>query len=102
MKKLLFIMVFSILLTVASGQTYVGGGIYTNTTWTLVNSPYVVTDTVVVFPGVTLTIEPGVVVKFDDHINIEIRNATLIAEGNSTDSIIFTSNSLIPTVGIWG
>ena len=48
----------------ATAQTNVSGGIYANTTWTLANSPYIVTDTVVVFPGVTLTIQPGVTVKF--------------------------------------
>jgi hypothetical protein len=65
MKKILLTVIF---LTVISfginGQTNVSGGIYSNTVWTLANSPYIVTDTVVVFPGVTLTIQPGVTVKF--------------------------------------
>lgn len=86
----------------AKSQTNVSGGIYTNTTWTHANSPYIVTDTVVVFPGVTLTIEPGVVVRFNDHTYIEIRNASLIALGTQTDSITFTSNSATPVPGIWG
>ena len=47
----------------ASAQTNVQGGIYANTTWTLANSPYVMTGSIVVFPGKTLTIQPGVVVK---------------------------------------
>lgn len=81
--------------------TNVSGGIYSNTTWTLNNSPYIVTDTVVVFPGVTLTIQPGVVVKFDDHKMLEIRQGKIIANGNSLDSITFTSNSNNPTPGIW-
>ena len=45
---------------VADAQTTVSGGIYTYTTWTLANSPYLMTNNIVVFPGVTLTIEPGV------------------------------------------
>jgi hypothetical protein len=94
-----------ILLTVISfalnGQTNVSGGIYTNTTWSLVNSPYIVVDTVVVFPGVTLTIQPGVVVKFESNKRLEIRQAKLIAWGTSTDSITFTSNSSSPIPGIW-
>src|SRR5258708_368982 len=85
-----------------SAQTNVSGGIYSNTTWTLANSPYIVTDTVVVFPGVTLTIQPGVVVKFDDNKRLEIRQAILIANGTSTDSITFTSNSSSPHAGSWG
>jgi hypothetical protein len=82
-------------------QTNVSGGIFTNTTWTMANSPYIVTDTVVVFPGATLTIEPGVVVKFMDNMGLQIRQATLIAEGTATDSITFTSNSPSPTAGIY-
>lgn len=91
---LLFLMnIFSLSLF---AQTNVSGGIYSNTTWTLANSPYIVTDTVVVFPGVTLTIEPGVVVKFDSAITLEIRQGHLIAQGTSNDSIIFTSNYANP------
>jgi len=71
---------------IAEAQTLVSGGIYSNTTWTKANSPYLA-DTVVVFPNVTLTIEPGVVVTVRG--NLEIRQATLIAEGTATDSITF-------------
>jgi hypothetical protein len=83
------------------GQTNVSGGIYSNTTWSKVNSPYIVTDTIVVFPGVTLTIQPGVTVKFANQIRIELRQARMIALGNKTDSISFTSNSTSPAPGIW-
>jgi hypothetical protein len=82
-------------------QTNVSGGIYANTTWTLAGSPYIVVDTVVVFPGVTLTIDPGVVVKFDNNKRLDIREATLIAEGTITDSIKFTSNASVPTPGVY-
>jgi hypothetical protein len=104
MKKLLLVLfIFNFQLSTfnSSAQTNVSGGIYTNTTWTLANSPYIVVDTVVVFPGVTLTIEPGVVVKFANNKRLEIRSATLIAVGTITDSIIFTSNSATPSPGIW-
>jgi hypothetical protein len=95
------VIVFATLPLFTLAQTNVSGGIYTNTTWTLANSPYIVTDTVVVFPGVILTIQPGVAVKFNDNMLLEIRQASLIAEGTSADSITFTSNSNTPTVGIW-
>jgi hypothetical protein len=91
MKKTLFLFLF--FTQYAFAQTNVSGGIYSNTTWTLANSPYIVIDTTVVFPGVTLTIQPGVVVEFNDHIYLEIRQANLIAVGTASDSITFTSTS---------
>jgi len=83
------------------GQTPVSGGIYANTTWTLANSPYVVTGNVVVFPGYVLTIQPGVTVKFDNGMQIEIRQSQLFALGTINDSITFTSNSSTPTIGCY-
>src|ERR1035437_3374809 len=99
--KIIYVIIFVILCFNAQSQTNVSGGIYSNTTWTLNNSPYIVVDTVVVFPGVTLTIQPGVVVKFDSTKYIEIRNAKLVALGTITDSITFTSNSNSPYPGIY-
>lgn len=92
------LIVLYILMNVSStnAQTNVSGGIYTNTTWTKVNSPYIVTGDIVLFPGKTLTIQPGVEVKFDGYYNIEIRG-TLMAIGTITDSISFVS---INDVGI--
>ncbi len=77
-------------------QTTVSGGIYQNTTWTSVGSPYLMTGSMVVFPGVTLTIEPGVevLVTPDYSFNtgnlryLEIRG-TLIAIGTDTAPIVF-------------
>ena len=101
--KLFILIAFWVgIINVIHAQTSVSGGIYSNTTWVTANSPYVVVDTVVVFPGVTLTIEPGVTVKFENDKRLELRQAKLIALGTSTDSITFTSNSLAPVPGIWG
>lgn len=50
-------------------QTSVAGGIYQNTTWTLAGSPYTVTGSIVVFPGKTLTIEPGVEIMVNNQSN---------------------------------
>jgi len=97
MKKFLStVILITIISFVVNGQTTVSGGIYTNTTWTLANSPYTA-DTVVVFPNVILTIEPGVVVTVNG--NLEIRQATLIAEGTTADSI--TLIGTLPTAP-WG
>ena len=102
MKKiLLFLSVSLLTLTLSKAQTSVSGGIYANTTWTLAGSPYTITANVVVFPGITLTIQPGVTVEFDNSTQLEIRQAKLIAAGTTVDSITFTSSSSSPTPGIY-
>lgn len=101
MKKKIFILfAISILTGQSFSQTFVSGGIFSNTTWTVAASPYIVTDTVVVLTGVTLTISPGVIVKFNNGKGMEIRGY-LDAIGTPTDSITFTSSSPTPTMGIW-
>jgi hypothetical protein len=92
---------FSFSLAALHAQTNVSGGIYSNTTWTLANSPYIVVDTVVVFPGVKLTIDPGVEVRFEANKQIEIRQSTLVAAGTAADSITFTSNAASPGAGAY-
>jgi hypothetical protein len=94
MKKPTIILSF-LFVTLISYGTNVTGGIYSNTIWTVANSPYIVTDTVMVFPGVILTIQPGVVVKFNSNGLLEVRGS-LSARGTTADSIIFTSNSSTP------
>ena len=78
----------------------VSSNITTDTTWTKANSPYIVTGTVQVYPDVTLTIEPGVTVKFNSGAGLTIGHK-LIAIGNEYEPIIFTSNVSPPTVYDW-
>ena len=70
--------------------TQVSGTISVNTTWSLANSPYLVTGDIIVNAGVTLTIEPGVVVKFNAGRNLTV-NGILNAVGTVDQRIIFTS-----------
>ena len=81
-------------------QTNVSGGIFSNTTYSLSNSPYIVTDNLVLFPNVTLTIEPGVEIKFDSGKYFEVRGE-IISIGTETSRIIFTSNSNTPAKNDW-
>jgi parallel beta-helix repeat protein len=68
----------------------VPSSITTNTTWTAANNPYVVSQGVTVQEGVTLTIDPGVVVKFGQSDSLYV-NGNLVADGASGTEIIFTS-----------
>ncbi|MDZ7264580.1 MAG: TonB-dependent receptor [candidate division KSB1 bacterium] len=58
--------------------------------WTTDDSPYIVTNEVVIPAGMTLRIEPGVVVKFNGYFGIRVEG-TLIAIGVIGKRIIFTS-----------
>jgi len=76
----------------ADGPTEVGGSIDTNTTWTLEGSPYIVTDSLTVEEGATLTIEAGVTVKFDSTTGLIVRGI-LKAEGSDKQNITFTTTN---------
>jgi hypothetical protein len=88
------------------GPTYVSGVIDTDTNWTVADSPYLVTGDLTVSEGVTLTIEPGVEVRFattdalssgQDPDRVELIVAgTLVA-----DEVTFTSNADSPAAGDW-
>ena len=96
---LLIIVLFSISSKV-NAQTNVSGALSSDTTWSLTNSPYIVTGNILVPSGVTLTIEAGVTVKVSSSAVIQ-NNGTLIAIGTSTDKITFTSNESSPSAGDW-
>ncbi len=82
------------------------GNITTSTTWTLANSPYVVTGTVVVggAGSPVLTIEPGVTVKFNPGALLSIGSGSpgnLTALGTQTSPIVMTSSAVSPAAGNW-
>lgn len=81
-------------------QTIVPDTIFTSTTWTPAGNPYIISDTTVVLNVATLTIDPGVIVKFNSAATLHVRGK-LHAIGNVTDSIEFTSNLPSPTMGCW-
>jgi hypothetical protein len=63
-------------------QTTVSGIIETDTTWTKENSPYSVVGDILVKRGATLTIQPGVEVRFDGFYSLTVQGI-LIADGMS-------------------
>lgn len=70
----------------------VGGIIDTDTTWTLAGSPYIITDTVIIQPSVTLTVEAGVEVQAEPGKGM-IVNGALVAVGTPNQPITFTSTT---------
>ncbi len=81
----------------ARPATIVGGSITSDTDWNFAGSPYLVNSYVDVVAGVTLTIEPGVVIgNYDDgsshnyNFNVE---GTLVANGTAPLPITFNPGS---------
>ena len=77
------------------GIVVYGGTLPASTTWTK-DYPYIVTGTVTVAAGATLTIEPGAIVKFARYTSIQV-NGTLIADGNDSSANGFTPIILPPS-----
>ncbi len=67
---------------------------------TYLGSPYIVSNTLIVPYGETLTIEPEVTLEFDDDAGLEVEG-TLKAIGEENEEIIFTSSSLNYWQGIY-
>ena len=92
---LLSIFIFVILAPQVFASTEVGEDITTDTVWSLAESPYIVRDVITVDTGATLTIEPGVIIKFDPIytgvFNRLYIKGKLIAEGTTENRIYFTS-----------
>lgn len=99
MKKLILLIFLSTQIVVGFGQTTLQGIINSNVTLTAENNPYLVVGDVVVFPNWKLTIEPGVELRFENNVRLQIRG-TLEALGTETDSILFISNTGT-SMGLW-
>jgi parallel beta-helix repeat protein len=80
--------------------TFVSGPITTDIIWNKALSPYIVVGDVWVEVDATLTIDPGVEVKFDGYYSVYV-NGTIIAIGTETDRVIITSNMIAPDRGDW-
>ena len=75
-------------------QTTISGGSVAGV-WTQNQSPYYIEASCTINQYTTLTIEPGVKVFFEDSVKLFV-HGSLIANGNATDSILFTA---VDTIG---
>jgi hypothetical protein len=74
----------------------ISGNITTNTTWTS-NKTYLLNGIIYVNSGVTLTIQPGTVIKGNSGVSggtalVITKNAKIIAKGTQDSAIVFTSS----------
>ena len=86
-----------------SATTYVGGALNGNATWTASNSPYSLTENLIIYSGETLYIQPGVVVNLRGYqiqvyggLNVQGTNNNKIfflSDGFSNSQIVFKSSS---------
>jgi len=107
MKQLRVLIAFLIVLAVVpiivpkakAATFYVTSDVTSDTTWTTGNT-YIVQTNLQISPSATLAIQSGVVVKFDSNYTM-IVNGTLIASGDASNMITFTSNNSSPSAGDW-
>jgi len=91
LRGLVLLSILGALPLIALADTRVTADITGNTTWSAVNSPYIVdSPTVTIYAGSTLTIEPGVVVKFAQGSEL-FNYGRVIAHGTVDKPIYFTS-----------
>jgi len=88
MKPVLFVITVGIVISTLRAETIISSGkVYG--TWTAAQSPYIVQGEIWINPGDTLTIEPGVQVRFTGNYKFRVQGR-LVAQGTETDSILFT------------
>ena len=90
-----------------SGSLHSGRTITANETWTLANSPHVVTGllTIAGSGSPTLTIEAGAVVRLGTSAEINVGGASsggaLVAAGTATQKVTFVADAATPAAGHW-
>lgn len=99
-----------------NAQTFIDGELKNNTIWSTSGHPYVIIEKITVEEGVTLTIQQGTIIKFQNgHGKIEVKGTMDIC-GTIDQPVIFTSYSddehggntnhdndtTFPSPGAWG
>ena len=97
MKKCLTLVLFLCFLFshTTKAETNVSGTIAVDSTWDLAGSPYIVEGTIIIANGATLSIDSGVVVRFQNNLGMEIRGEL------NAYKCTFTSNASVPSKGDW-
>jgi parallel beta-helix repeat protein len=91
--SIIIICIVIVIMTFSSDNveaTDVGGHITSDTTWNLTGSPYIIKDNITVNAGITLTIEPGVIVKYFPEMSMFVYG-NLHANGDEAGLIKFTA-----------
>ena len=112
MKKLLFMAIASMMLFSSCEKDPIDPPVYTVLSGTLTENMTLTADKewtlkgyVYVPEGITLTIQPGTVIKSDiaekGALTIE-RGGKIMAEGTADKPIVFTSGNDFPIAGDWG
>ncbi|MCX6756178.1 MAG: hypothetical protein NTX85_02470 [Candidatus Nomurabacteria bacterium] len=92
-------LLFSIIITIfsfvffqftAHASTDVTDDIYTDTTWTAIDSPYIVHNNLLIDIGATLTLEAGTIVKFDNGAGLYLLG-NLDSNGTESEPVYLTS-----------
>ncbi|GAB4352927.1 MAG: hypothetical protein Kow0099_37130 [Candidatus Abyssubacteria bacterium] len=78
--------------TAFDSPSLISGPISGSVTLSATQSPYTVTGNMLVLPGATLSIEPGVRLRFSPGANLMVQGK-LIARGRESDTIVFTRDS---------
>jgi len=81
-----------------AADTIVNADIQSDTTWTTAGSPYIVTNNIAIQAGATLTVRPGVIVRFNALTGLDAYGR-LVAEGAQSQPILFTASTATP--GSW-
>ena len=81
MKRIFLAFFLLILINTLKSQTYTKGVINENTIWTVSKSPYIITDLVTIDSNVTLTIEPGSMVIFEDYNSKIVGKGKIVSTG---------------------
>lgn len=100
MRPIFLSVVIALSLCALVSATNVGGTYNIPQHWTVAGSPYIATSSVIIGTMATLTIDPGVTVKFNGGKSLTI-NGKLLAIGTSSNLIAFTSNVAGPHAGDW-